>query len=235
MTASDPKIIVALDYADAQSALDFAQRLDPSACRVKVGKELFTAAGPALVEALVQRGFGVFLDLKFHDIPNTVAAACRAAASLGVWMLNVHASGGRGMLQAARESIDVQPHAPKLVAVTLLTSMSRADLAELGVTGTTDDVVLRLALLAEECGLDGVVCSAREAAVLRARCRSDFALVTPGIRPADAAADDQQRIMTPASAVRAGASYLVIGRPITRAPDPLAALERINAEIAAAV
>ena len=231
---SDPRIIVALDFADAKSALELAQRLDAATCRVKVGKELFTAAGPALVEALVKRGFGVFLDLKFHDIPNTAAAACRAAANLGVWMLNVHASGGRAMLQAARESIAVGPRAPKLIAVTLLTSMSQADLGELGVTGTTDDVVLRLASLAQACGLDGVVCSAREAALLRARCRADFALVTPGIRPADAGADDQQRIMTPESAVRAGASYLVIGRPITRAPDPLAALERINAEIAAA-
>jgi orotidine-5'-phosphate decarboxylase len=229
----DSKIIVALDYADAKSALELAQRLDPKQCRVKVGKELFTAAGPVLVEDLVKRGFGVFLDLKFHDIPNTVAAACRAAAKLGVWMLNVHASGGRAMLEAARESIPPGANAPKLIAVTLLTSMAQDDLPELGVAGTAEDVVLRLASLADACGLDGVVCSAREASALRARCRAGFELVTPGIRPADAAADDQQRIMTPDSAIRAGATYLVIGRPITRAPDPLAALTRINAEIAA--
>jgi orotidine-5'-phosphate decarboxylase len=199
-----------------------------------VGKELFTAAGPALVEDLVKRGFGVFLDLKFHDIPNTVASACRAAAKLGVWMLNIHAFGGRAMMRAAREAIPSGARAPKLIAVTLLTSMTQDDLVEIGVSGTTEDVVLRLASLADACGLDGVVCSAREAPVLRARCRAGFDLVTPGIRLADAAADDQQRIMTPDSAIRAGATYLVIGRPITRAPDPVKALTRINAEIAAA-
>jgi orotidine-5'-phosphate decarboxylase len=202
---------------------------------VKVGKELFTAAGPALVEQLATRGFGVFLDLKFHDIPNTVAAACRAAARLGVWMLNVHASGGRAMLAAARDAIPVGLDAPRLIAVTLLTSMEQSDLNELGISGTPDQVVLRLAALTNACGLDGVVCSAREAAAVRAQCGDGFALVTPGIRPADAASDDQQRIATPAGAIRAGATYLVIGRPITRAPDPLAALERLNAEVAAAV
>jgi orotidine-5'-phosphate decarboxylase len=228
---ADPRIIVALDFAEAKAAIDLAQRLDPAQCRVKVGKELFTAAGPALVEHLVKRGFGIFLDLKFHDIPNTVAAACRAAARLGVWMLNVHASGGRAMLEAAREALPAGTGAPKLIAVTLLTSMTDADLAELGVNGTTDEVVLRLAALTEACGLDGVVCSAREAPLLRERCRGGFTLVTPGIRPASVAADDQQRVMTPAGAMRAGSTYLVIGRPITRAPDPLLALQRINAEI----
>jgi orotidine-5'-phosphate decarboxylase len=232
---ADPKIIVALDFADAKDALDLASRLDPAQCRVKVGKELFTAAGPALVEQLATRGFGVFLDLKFHDIPNTVAAACRAAARLGVWMLNVHASGGRAMLIAARDAIAAGPDAPRLVAVTLLTSMEQSDLTELGIAGTPDQVVLRLAVLTSACGLDGVVCSAREAAAVRAQCGEGFALVTPGIRPADAASDDQQRIATPAGAIRSGATYLVIGRPITRAPDPLAALERLNAEVAAAV
>jgi orotidine-5'-phosphate decarboxylase len=230
---ADPKIIVALDFADAKAALDLASRLDPAQCRVKVGKELFTAAGPALVEQLATRGFGVFLDLKFHDIPNTVAAACRAAARLGVWMLNVHASGGRAMLTAARDAIAAGPDAPRLIAVTLLTSMEQRDLAELGISGTPDKVVLRLAALTSACGLDGVVCSAREASAVRAQAGDKFVLVTPGIRPADAAADDQQRVATPAGAIRSGATYLVIGRPITRAPDPLAALARINAEVAA--
>jgi orotidine-5'-phosphate decarboxylase len=231
---NDPKIIVALDFPEAKPALDLVHRLDPAQCRVKVGKELFTAAGPALVEDLVKRGFGVFLDLKFHDIPNTVASACRAAARLGVWMTNVHASGGRAMLEAAREAIPHAPHAPKLIAVTVLTSMGDADLAEIGMTGTSEDAVLRLASLTDACGLDGVVCSARETPLLRESCRPGFTLVTPGIRPASAAADDQQRVMTPADAIHAGSTYLVIGRPITRAPDPLAALGRINAEIAAA-
>jgi orotidine-5'-phosphate decarboxylase len=231
---TDPRIVVALDFADAKAALDLAQRLDPAQCRVKVGKELFTAAGPGLVEQLIGQGFGLFLDLKFHDIPNTVASACRAAAKLGVWMLNVHAFGGRAMLEAAREAVAEGPGSPRLIAVTLLTSMSQADLIDLGVAGSPDEVVLRLAALAQACGLDGVVCSAREASTLRARCGGGFSLVTPGIRPADAVADDQQRVMTPAGAIAAGASYLVIGRPITRAPDPLAALERINREIASA-
>jgi orotidine-5'-phosphate decarboxylase len=232
---ADPKIIVALDFADAKAALELAQKLDPAQCRVKVGKELFTAAGPALVDALASRGFGVFLDLKFHDIPNTVASACRAAARLGVWMLNVHASGGRAMLKAARDAIPAGPDAPRLIAVTLLTSMAQSDLDDLGIAGTPDEVVLRLAALTHACGLDGVVCSAREAAAVRAQSGDKFALVTPGIRPADAAADDQQRVATPAGAIRSGATYLVIGRPITRAPDPLAALAGINAEVAAAL
>lgn len=228
----DPKVIVALDFADAASALALAQRLDPLQCKVKVGSELFTVAGPALVESLMGRGFKLFLDLKFHDIPNTAAAACRAAARLGVWMMNVHGSGGTAMLQAAREAIPSGAGAPKLIAVTLLTSMGAADLADVGLAGPPDQAVLRLASLAKACGLDGVVCSAREAAALRSACGADFCLVTPGIRPADAAVDDQQRIMTPAAALRNGSSYLVIGRPIIRAADPLAALEAINAEIA---
>jgi orotidine-5'-phosphate decarboxylase len=228
----DPKVIVALDFADAASALALAQRLDPLQCKVKVGSELFTVAGPALVESLMGRGFKLFLDLKFHDIPNTAAAACRAAARLGVWMMNVHGSGGTAMLQAAREAIPRGAGAPKLIAVTLLTSMGAADLADVGLAGPPDQAVLRLASLAKACGLDGVVCSAREAAALRSACGADFCLVTPGIRPADAAVDDQQRIMTPAAALRNGSSYLVIGRPIIRAADPLAALEAINAEIA---
>src|SRR5574340_556241 len=215
------KIIVALDYADAASALALVERHDPVLCRLKVGKELFTAAGPELVRTLVARGFEIFLDLKFHDIPNTVAAACRAAARLGVWMVNVHASGGRRMMTAAREALAELPEAPLLIAVTVLTSMGAEDLAEVGVSDAPTDQVLRLARLAQACGLDGVVCSGEEAARLRAGLGADFRLVTPGIRPAGAEAGDQRRVMTPAEALRAGASDLVIGRPITAAPDPL--------------
>ena len=228
----DPRVIVALDFADAKAALDLAARLDPTACRVKIGSELYTSGGPALVERLAALRFGVFLDLKFHDIPNTVAAACRVASRMGVWMLNVHASGGRAMLEAARWAIPVGGGAPRLIAVTVLTSMGASDLADVGVSGTPEDTVLRLAALASSCGLDGVVCSAREATALRHACGDAFCLVTPGIRPPDSASDDQQRIMTPAAAIAAGANYLVVGRPITRAPDPLRALEAINREIA---
>ena len=228
----DPKVIVALDFPDGASALALAQRLDPVQCKVKVGSELFTVAGPGMVEALVGRGFAVFLDLKFHDIPNTVASACRAAAQLGVWMLNVHAAGGRTMLEAAREAIPPGAAAPKLIAVTLLTSLAQRDLAAVGIEGAPHEVVLRLATLAKACRLDGVVCSAGETAALRAACGPAFCLVTPGIRPADAVTDDQQRVATPAGAIASGASYLVIGRPIIRSPDPVQALERINREIA---
>jgi len=226
-----PRVIVALDYADAAAALALAGRLDPAQCRVKIGKELFTAAGPALVEALVARGFGVFLDLKYHDIPNTVASACRAAAGLGVWMLNVHALGGAQMMQAAREAIAPHGTRPHLIAVTLLTSMGERDLLQLGIAGRTPEVVLRLAKLAAACGLDGAVASAQEAALLRQACGAGFCLVTPGIRPATVDGDDQQRIATPRAAIANGADYLVIGRPITRAPDPLAALQTIIREI----
>ena len=225
------KIIVALDFADAASAMTLVERLAPALCRLKVGKELFTAAGPELVRALVARGFEVFLDLKFHDIPNTVAAACRAAAGLGVWMLNVHASGGRRMMEAAREALTDLPHPPLLIAVTVLTSMSAEDLNEVGVTGSPADQVLRLARLTQACRLDGVVCSAQEAAMLRAELGADFRLVTPGIRPPGAEAGDQRRVMTPAEALRAGATDLVIGRPITGAADPLAALKQIQSDI----
>ena len=226
-----PRVIVALDYAEAAGALALADRLQPLQCRVKIGKELFTAAGPALVETLVRRGFGVFLDLKYHDIPNTVASACRAAAALGVWMLNVHALGGGAMMRAARDAVASCATRPQLVAVTLLTSMGDDDLAQLGISGRAPDVVLRLAQLARDCGLDGVVASAQEAALLRRECGAGFRLVTPGIRPAQSTADDQQRIATPRAAIANGADYLVIGRPITRAPDPLAALHSINLEI----
>jgi orotidine-5'-phosphate decarboxylase len=225
------KIIVALDYADAASALALVERLDPALCRLKVGKELFTVAGPELVRALVARGFEVFLDLKFHDIPNTVAAACRAAAGLGVWMMNVHASGGRRMMTAAQEALTDLPTRPLLIAVTVLTSMSAEDLGEVGVSDAPADQVLRLARLTQKCKLDGVVCSAQEAAMLRTDLGAGFRLVTPGIRPAGSDAGDQRRVMTPAEALRAGATDLVIGRPITAAADPLAALKQIQADI----
>jgi len=228
---SDPKIIIALDYPNAVPALALADRLEPSLCRLKVGKELFTATGPALLEELMQRGFEVFLDLKFHDIPSTTAQACKAAASLGVWMINVHALGGRKMLVAAREAIVSSAQRPKLIAVTMLTSMAQEDLAEIGINATPAEMVLRLATLARDSGLDGVVCSAQEAALLRKHCGDKFCLVTPGIRPAHASLDDQSRVMSPKAAMQAGSSYLVIGRPITQAADPLQALLDINQEL----
>jgi orotidine-5'-phosphate decarboxylase len=229
-----PRVIVALDYASSAEALAFAQRLDPARCRVKVGKELFTVAGPALVEQLVGRGFGLFLDLKYHDIPNTVASACRSAANLGVWMINVHASGGRTMMRAAREALAGIARPPKLIAVTVLTSLGAEDLRETGQNEAPEVLVERLARLAQDSGMDGVVCSAQEAPRLRRACGGDFCLVTPGIRLPDAAQDDQKRIVTPQAAIAGGADYLVVGRPITRAADPLAVLDRINADIAAA-
>lgn len=229
--AADPAIIVALDYAEAAHALALAERLDPAACRLKVGKELFTAAGPRLVEALIGQGFDVFLDLKFHDIPNTVAKACEAAARLGVWMLNVHASGGLSMMQAAREGVARSGSNPVLIAVTVLTSMDQTALKQVGVTTSVQGQVLHLAGLTKEAGLDGVVCSAQEAALLRNALGPDFCLVTPGIRPANAGLDDQSRVVTPQDAMRNGAHYLVIGRPITAAADPLAALEAIAREL----
>ena len=228
----DPKIVVALDFAEAKPALALVDRLDPALCRLKVGKELFTAEGPRFVEQLVERDFGVFLDLKFHDIPNTTAKACEAAAKLGVWMVNVHASGGRAMMETARNALEKSAHRPLLIAVTVLTSMDQAALNELGVAGALQEQVLRLAALAQQSGLDGVVCSAQEAPLLRREIGPEFCLVTPGIRPASAGKDDQSRVVTPADALRQGASYLVIGRPITQAPDPLQALHAIQQEIA---
>jgi orotidine-5'-phosphate decarboxylase len=227
----EPKIIVALDYSAAGPALALAGRLEPNLCRLKVGKELFTAAGPALVEKLLKMGYGIFLDLKYHDIPNTAAQACKVAASLGVWMINVHALGGRKMLAAARNAVDSGVHRPKLVAVTILTSMAQEDLADIGITATPAEMVLRLAALARDSGLDGVVCSALEAAMLRKRFGGEFCLVTPGIRPSSGNIEDQSRVMTPKAALQAGSSYLVIGRPITQATDPLQALVDINREI----
>lgn len=231
-TMNDPKIIIALDYPAAAAALALADRLQPSLCRLKVGKELFTAAGPLLLEQLMRRGFEIFLDLKFHDIPNTTAQACKAAAGLGVWMVNVHALGGRKMLESAREAIAHSAQRPKLIAVTMLTSMAQEDLADIGIHATPAEMVLRLAKLTRDSGLDGVVCSAQEAALLREHCGKGFCLVTPGIRPAQASLDDQSRVMTPQDALQAGSSYLVIGRPITKAADPLQALLAIHSDIA---
>ncbi len=228
---SVPPIIVALDYPDADSARAVVARLDPALCRLKVGKELFVAAGPDFVRDLVGRGYLVFLDLKFHDIPNTVAQACKAAARLGVWMVNVHASGGPRMLAAARQALEDLERRPLLIAVTVLTSMGPEELAAVGVSGATEEQVLRLALLTGQAGLDGVVCSALEAPALRRAMGPDFKLVTPGIRPAGSATGDQTRILTPLQALAAGADYLVIGRPITQAADPVEALKRISAEI----
>jgi len=236
---NDPKVIVALDFEDPVRALALADRLDPGACALKVGKELFVVAGPELVRWLVRRGFRVFLDLKFHDIPNTVAQACAAATRLGVWMMNVHASGGRAMLTAARAAVDRAAEGqerarPLLLGVTVLTSLGDADLREMGVVATATAQALALARLAASCKLDGVVCSAVEAPELRRALGASFTLVTPGIRPAVSARDDQARIITPVEAIANGADYLVIGRPITRAPDPLAALGEINASVGVA-
>jgi orotidine-5'-phosphate decarboxylase len=227
----DPKVVIALDYADAKSALALVNQLDPSQCKLKVGKELFTSAGPQLVEQLVAKDFKVFLDLKFHDIPNTVAKACEAASNLGVWMLNVHASGGSAMMQSALEGVDKSTHNPYLIAVTVLTSMNQANLDELGVQNNIEDQVVKLASLSEKSGLHGVVCSAMEAERLRTVVNPNFLLVTPGIRPANASADDQTRIMTPSKALSMGASYLVVGRPITQAQSPIEALQAINQSI----
>ncbi len=233
MSGTDSRVIVALDFPDASRALSLVERLDPALCRLKVGKEMFTRLGPAFIDQLAGRGFELFLDLKFHDIPNTVAAACDAAADLGVWMMNLHASGGRRMMEAARDRLEQRTERPLLVAVTILTSLSAEDIAEVGLHGQPADNVLRLAELANRSGMDGVVCSPREAADLRARIGGDFLLVTPGVRPQDAAVDDQRRVMTPSDAIVAGASYLVIGRPITGAAEPIEALRRINGEITA--
>ena len=234
MTELDIPVIVALDFPDAASALALVTQLDPAQCRLKVGKELFTSAGPQMVRSLVARGFSVFLDLKFHDIPNTVAGACRAAADLGCWMINVHATGGAAMLSAARAALGEAPDRPLLIAVTVLTSTDEAGLHAVGVAGSIAEQVARLALLSANAGLDGVVCSPLEIDLLRKQRGAAFKLVTPGVRPAASSLDDQVRVATPGAAIAAGAHYLVVGRPVTRAPDPLAVLAAINAEIAAA-
>ncbi|MCP4488881.1 MAG: orotidine-5'-phosphate decarboxylase [Gammaproteobacteria bacterium] len=229
MSIVDPKVIVALDTSDPAQALEFARRITPDLCKLKVGKELFTSAGPQLVEKLVNQGFDIFLDLKFHDIPNTVKRAVFAASQLGIWMINVHALGGQAMLLAAREAVDMAGiQRPFLIAVTVLTSMSDDDVSQLGISRSVSEQVKALAALALESGLDGVVCSAKEAAMLRQQFGDVALLVTPGIRPAGANPDDQQRIMTPQQAIADGSSYLVIGRPITQHVNPAEALAEIN-------
>ena len=228
MSAS--RIIVALDFPDQDSALSLVDRLDPELCRLKIGKELFTRCGPDLVTTIVNKGYDVFLDLKYHDIPNTVANACRAAADLGVWMLNVHALGGPVMLSAAREALSADD-APLLIAVTILTSSNEEDLRAVGIAQSPADMVERLASLAAEQGLDGVVCSAQEAAALRSSLGEGFVLVTPGIRLPTDDVGDQRRIVSPQDAIRQGSDYLVIGRPITQAEDPVQKLLTLNSEI----
>ncbi|MDO6569065.1 orotidine-5'-phosphate decarboxylase [Alteromonas sp. 1_MG-2023] len=228
----EPRVIVALDYDNQEQALSFVDQLDPSLCKVKVGKEMFTLFGPEFVKSLVAKGFDVFLDLKFHDIPNTVGKACKAAAELGVWMVNVHASGGLPMMQAAKEGI-AQSSRPetKLIAVTVLTSMDQSQLSGVINNVTPEQQVLRLASLTAQAGLDGVVCSAKEAAMLRNEIGEDFLLITPGIRPKGSDAGDQKRVMTPPEAIDSGVSYLVMGRPITQASEPMEVLKQVNASI----
>lgn len=231
MKLSEKPVIIALDFANAKSALELAARLDPKLCRVKVGKELHTAGGPQVIDHLMRLGFDVFLDLKFHDIPNTVANACSVAARQGVWMMNVHASGGRRMLVAAREAIDAAGVKPLLIGVTVLTSLSDAEMSEVGFAGTAAQNVMRLATLTKDCGLDGVVCSAEEAGSLKSALGSGFLLVTPGIRLEGDAKGDQQRVVTPRDAINHGADYLVIGRSITNAKDPVATLNSIHQQL----
>lgn len=228
----DPKILIALDFANEQQAKALIVQLDPACCRLKVGKEMFTLFGPEFVRYLVAQGFDVFLDLKFHDIPNTVAKAVAAAAELGVWMVNVHASGGSRMMEAAKAALaPYGEKAPLLIAVTVLTSMTADELNQTGVLRSPAEQVLALARLTQQAGLDGVVCSAQEASLLKSELGPSFKLVTPGIRPAGSDAGDQRRIMTPELALKAGSDYLVIGRPITQAEDPAAALKAINASL----
>ena len=226
------RLLIAMDFAEKNQALSMADNLDPNRCRLKIGKEMYTRFGPELVKQIQAKGFDIFLDLKFHDIPNTVAKACASAADLGVWMINVHASGGRPMMTAAVDALaSFGKDAPLLTAVTVLTSMSQEDLAETGVQMTIEQRVLLLAKLTQSCHVDGVVCSALEASILRKNLGDDFLLVTPGIRPKGSASGDQHRIMTPESALTAGADYLVIGRPITQASDPLKAMCEITESI----
>lgn len=228
----EPKVIVALDFDDKQQALSLVEQLDESVCKLKVGKQMFTLFGPDFVKYLVNKKFDVFLDLKFHDIPNTVAKACLAAADLGVWMLNVHASGGSEMMQKSQQALEsLGTERPRLIAVTVLTSMDQQQLHAVGIHNTPEQQVLHLATMAQQAGLDGVVCSAQEASELKRHLGKDVQLVTPGIRPEGSQQDDQKRIMTPPQAIQAGVDYMVIGRPITQADNPLAALQAINQSI----
>ena len=226
MTTLSP-VVVALDYPNQDLAINMAQQLDPTQCRVKVGKELYTASGPVILEKLHALGFDVFLDLKFHDIPNTCAKAVGVAADLGVWMVNVHASGGRRMMEAARNELGKKSHQPLLIGVTVLTSMEQNDLAEIGLNLDPQEQVRRLALLTQNSGLDGVVCSAQEVELIRNNCSPEFLTVTPGIRPAGSEQGDQRRVLTPQQALAAGVNYMVIGRPITQASEPALACNNI--------
>lgn len=225
------RLIIALDFPSAELALQFVKPLSPDSCRLKVGFELYVAAGPYFVRQLVDLGFDVFLDLKFHDIPNTVASACRAATELGVWMMNVHALGGEKMLTEAANAVKSSSRPPLLIAVTILTSMDKRQLSGIGLDVEPQEQVLKLASLAQGCGLDGVVCSAQESAMLNAKLGSGFELITPGIRPVNSEQGDQSRVMTPADAIKSGSSYLVVGRPITQAQDPVFVIDAINHEI----
>jgi orotidine-5'-phosphate decarboxylase len=229
---NDPRIIVALDFSDQKQALDFVDKVDPDLCKLKVGKELFTRSGPQFVESLVNGGYDVFLDLKFHDIPNTVKKAVYAAGQLGVWMVDVHALGGLAMLEAAREAVDmIGVNRPYLIAVSVLTSMASSDLQQVGIEMEPQALVERLAQLSLDAGVDGLVCSAQEASGLRQKFGNSPILVTPGIRPTGGILDDQQRVATPQQAITDGASYLVIGRPITQHANPVEMLDSINASI----
>lgn len=230
-SAVDKPLVVALDYPDIESALNMADLLNPKECRVKVGKELYTRTGPKIIESLQGKGFDVFLDLKFHDIPNTTSSAVAVAADLGVWMVNVHASGGRKMMEACANKLAHYASPPLLIGVTVLTSMTEADLHEMGIKRTPLEHVEHLAALAKGSGLDGVVCSAHEAAAMKQQLGNAFRLVTPGIRPAFAEKGDQQRIMTPSQAIQAGSDYLVVGRPITQSANPSDALNKVMQEI----
>jgi len=229
----EKRIIVALDFNSAASALSLVDSLDPKLCRLKIGKELYTACGPDLLKQVQARGFEVFLDLKYHDIPNTVAKAVKVAGELGVWMLNVHASGGQVMMEAAREAIDeFGSQRPLLIAVTVLTSLAQSDLIQVGVDSVPEEQVSKLAFLTRDAGLDGVVCSAAETRLLRVQLPADFCLVTPGIRRAGDATGDQKRVQGPADAIRNGSNYLVVGRPITQAESPNEVLQEFNSAIA---
>lgn len=231
-SVKDPKVVIALDFAELKQAEAFVDKLNPELCRLKVGKEMFTHFGQGFVKTLVDKNFDVFLDLKFHDIPNTVSKACQAAADLGVWMVNVHASGGPKMMEQARLGLEIYgAQKPLLIAVTVLTSMDQEQLNAIGISLSPQQQVLNLAKLTHKCGLDGVVCSAQESSLLKSEVAKDFTLVTPGIRPVGAEKGDQIRIMTPKKAIEAGSDYLVIGRPITQAADPLQALIDINKSI----
>ena len=228
MTSHLSPVIVALDFADEKQTLQFVRRLSPELCQIKIGKELFTATGRHLVEQLVNQGFKVFLDLKYHDIPNTVASACKIAAQMGIWMVDMHAGGGQRMMEAAAEAVSQFQQRPYLIGVTVLTSMAQTDLAQTGVDRSIDEQVMHLTRLSQQSGLDGVVCSAQEAVILRDQLGKEFLLVTPGIRLNSKSEDDQRRIMTPKEALAAGSSYLVMGRPITRSADPVLLLQQIN-------